>query len=66
MRKNKHLRKTAEDIVHLLHNKQPTLLPGAPNSTKNALINIAELLNRDNTPSITPLLKSSQTTTSTL
>ena len=57
----KHLRQTADDIVHLLHSKQSTLFPGAHNSTKNALINIAELLKRDETPFITPISQSTAT-----
>ena len=60
------MRQKADDIVHLSHNKQPALFPGVHNSTKNTLINIAELLNRDNTPSIIPLSQSLYTTTSTL
>ena len=57
-----HLRQTAENIVHLLHNKQSTLLPDAHNSTKSALIKIAEILRHNNTPIISPLSQSPKNT----
>ena len=51
-----HLRKTANDLVHLLLKKTPTIPALDIPSARDALIQIAKLLNRDTTPVITPIL----------
>ena len=56
-----HLRKTTEDLVHILANK-PSLIPALqPESAKGALLQIAELLHTDTTPPITSLLPTPHT-----
>lgn len=50
-----HLRRTADDLVHLLHSK-PSLLPHHKHSsTRGALLNIAKILQRNSTPTNTPI-----------
>ena len=52
-----HLRKTADDLIHLLYKYPKMLSPTEPDSTQRALLEIAKLLHRDTTPTIIPLLK---------
>ena len=59
--KEDYLRRIADDIVYLLHNKQSLLL-GVKHSTRSVLTNIAEILQRDSTPTINTLVKSSPPT----
>ena len=47
-----HLKKTVNDLVHLLLNKSPAVPVLQPESARAALIKIAELLNRDSSPNI--------------
>ena len=48
------MRRTTDDLVYLL-DKQPKLLsPLGKNSSRSALLDIATMLHRDNTPKITP------------
>jgi hypothetical protein len=53
---NDHIRKTADDLVHLLHKNTNSFSKGTPLSAKAALLDIAELLHRDTTPPISPLI----------
>ena len=50
-----HLRKTVDDLVHLLTKKPSLISPTGPQSAQHALLKIAKLLNRDTAPSIAPL-----------
>jgi len=51
------LSRTAYDLIHLLNSKKDILIPNAPASTKGALIKIAQLLQRVNTPVLEKLIK---------
>lgn len=51
-----HTRKTLNDLVHLLHAKTQKNIPiNGPSSIQEALIKVAQLLNRDSPPNITSL-----------
>ena len=50
-----HIRKTANDLVHLLLNKSPAIPALQLQSSRQALIQIAQTLNRDTTPVITSI-----------
>ena len=56
-----HLRRTGNDLVHLLNKRYDLRTPGPSNSTKSAIIKIAELLQRDSTPDIAPILQPTTT-----
>ena len=51
------LSRTADDLIHLLNSKTDILNPNAPAGTKGALIKIAQLLQRDNTPVLEKIIK---------
>ena len=51
---NDHLLKTSDDLVHLLHRNEAQFTPNAPLMIKSVLLDIAKILHRDITPSITP------------
>ena len=42
-----HIRRAADDLIHLLGHKQNLLLPQASQSDKSVLLNIAKLLHRN-------------------
>ena len=48
------MRKTANDVIHLLLNKTPSIPALQPESSKDALLQLSTLLNRDTTPTIQP------------
>ena len=50
-----HLRRSVDDIVHLMSHKQNCLLPNDPQSVKSALLQIVKIVHRDTTPPISPL-----------
>ena len=50
-----HLRKTVDDLVHLLTKKPGIISPTGPQSAQSALIKISKLLNSDTSPVIAPL-----------
>ena len=50
-----HLTSAADDIVHILKGKSDILSPKPRASVQNALIQIAQLLHRDKTPTISPI-----------
>ena len=50
-----HLRKTVDDLVHLLTKKPGKISPTGPQSAQSALIKISKLLNSDTSPVIAPL-----------
>ena len=51
-----HLARTADDLLHLLNNNRSLINIQTLNTVKGALIKIAELLQRDTTPQLTPIL----------
>ena len=51
------LSRTADDLIHLLNLKKDILNPNTLASTKGALIKIAQLLQKDNTPVLEKLIK---------
>jgi len=56
-----HLRKAADDIVHLLHKKDQLHIPSPKSTTSSALLELAKILHRDSTPPIKPLPTSTST-----
>ena len=50
------LSRTADDLIHLLNSKKDLISLTEPNSVKGALIKIAQLLNRDVTPKLIPII----------
>ena len=51
-----HLRKIADDLIHLLHKDPMTLSPTEPDSTQRSLLEIAKNLHRDKSSTILPLV----------
>ena len=51
-----HLTRTSDDLLHILKGKSDVLSPIPRESVKSALIKIAQLLHRDTTPLLSPLL----------
>ena len=50
------LSRTADDLIHLLNSKKDLVSLTEPNSVNGALIKIAQLLNRDVTPKLLPII----------
>ena len=50
-----HLRNTADDIIYSLHKNESQFTNSKPLSAKAALLDIAKILRRDTTPSISPI-----------
>ena len=50
-----HLRRTVDDILHLLQGKKNVIPTTPQSSVQEALIKIAQLLHRDETPVLTRL-----------
>ena len=48
-----HIRNPTNDIIHLLLRRTPAVTALACNTTRHALIKLAQILNRDKTPPIT-------------
>ena len=51
---DEHLRRSKDDLIHILAYKQNLVLPQAPQSAKSALIGIAKILHRETTPILSP------------
>ena len=49
---NTYLKRTADDLLHVIQGKRNILTPLPHSSVQGALIKIAQLLNRDETPLI--------------
>ena len=47
-----HLRKTTDDLLHMLQSKTQYILPTQHSTAQTALIAIVNLLNRDNVPKV--------------
>ena len=51
-----HVKKTANDLLHLLLQKAPAIPALEPESSRQALIQLAQLLGRDTSPPVKLLL----------
>ena len=45
-----HVKKTADDLIHLLLHKSPAIPALKPESSRQTLIHLAQVLQRDNSP----------------
>ena len=54
---NEHLRRTADDLVHLLDKNTTPFTPSIPLSAKGALLDIAKTLHRDTLPPLHPIVE---------
>ena len=52
-----HVKKTANDLLHLLLHKSPPIPALQPESSRQAIIKLAQILGRDTTPPILPILQ---------
>ena len=50
-----HVKKTTDDSIHLLLHKLPAILALTPESSRQALIHLAQVLQRENLPTIIPV-----------
>ena len=52
-----HVKKTANDLIHLLLHKSPSITAIQPESSRHAIITLAQILGCNTTPPILPILQ---------